>query len=191
MPEKPNQILRCSGVPINFDTHQRSVSLFYDIDNDDYLEIVLVGLKSKLISASSIVEAVVSKGLDCTLSIRQFKKPRGYSNKADFKLYITTMLPLNQWLVDFITLSSDFNGDGRKDLVVKRAPTQYNIYLSSSTSPFYDREPKLQLEVPAEGRMFIEDLNSDGISDIYVINYEKGKIAIFLSKSWEAKGALR
>ena len=96
LPEKPNQVLRCSGVPINFDTHQRSVSLFYDINNDGFLEIVLVGLKSKLISASSIVEAVVSKGLDCTFSIRQFKKPGGYSNKADFKRDITTMLPLNQ-----------------------------------------------------------------------------------------------
>ena len=36
--------------------------------------------------------------------------------------------------------------------------------------------------------MFVEDLNNDGISDIYVINYEKGQIAVFLSKPTKEKG---
>jgi hypothetical protein len=37
--------------------------------------------------------------------------------------------------------------------------------------------------------MFVEDLNGDGISDIYVIDYEKGQITVFLSEPLKKKGA--
>jgi len=187
--EKPNQVLRCRGIPVKGDYPRPSYfSPFVDINKDGYLEIVMIELKALLLSASSILEAVVSKGLDWVLSIRQFKEGKGYSNRADFKMDITTILPISEQFVDFIKFDGDFNADGRPDFIVRRAPTQCSIYLSSPTGNFYDREPKLQLEVPAEGRTFVEDLNSDGISDIYLIDYEKGRIAVFLSESSQKKG---
>jgi len=189
LPEKPNQILRFSGMPINFNNQSSSVSLFYDIDNDGFLEIVLAELKTKPISASSFVEVAVSKGIDWILSIRQFKNPKGYSNDADFKLDVTTALPTSRWIEDLIALKGDFNADGRTDFIVRRSPTQCDIYISSSNSKFYEPQPKLQLQFPSEGRMFVEDLNGDGISDIYVIDYEKGQITVFLSEPLKKKGA--
>ncbi len=188
--EKPNQILRCSGMPINSDNQSRSISLFYDIDNDGVLEIVLAELKTKPISASSFVEIAVSKGIDWILSIRRFKKSGEYPNKADFKLSITTMLPLEQGVFDLINFNSDFNGDGYKDLMARCSPVRCDIYLSSATKDFYDPQPKLQLEIPEKGQTFIENLNSDGISDIYVIDYIKGRITLFLSEPLKKKGAL-
>jgi hypothetical protein len=189
LPEKPNQVLRYSGIPINILSSRKSVSLFYDIDNDGTLEIVLIDLKRKPISASSFVDMAVDRGLDWVLSIRRFNKSEGYPQKADFQLDITTSIPIDVWIVDLVTFDGDFNKDGRKDLIVRRTDTQCDIYLSSSKNKFYDPQPKLQLQIPSEGRLFTEDLNGDGISDICVIDYEKGRITVFLSEPVKEKGA--
>jgi hypothetical protein len=142
-------------------------------------------------SVSSAIEMAVSKGMEFTISIRKFKKSNGYSNKADFKMDITVLLDGSYGVPRFVTFDGDFNGDGRKDLVVNRSPAQCDIYLSSAASGFYDRQPQLQLEVPVEGRMVIEDLNQDGLSDIYVIDRAKGQIDVFLSNGQNKKGSLR
>jgi hypothetical protein len=189
LPEKPSQVLRCRGIPVKGDYPLPSYfSPFVDINKDGYLEIVMIELKDRLLSASSITEAVVSKGLDWILSIRQFREGKGYPDRADFKMDITTILPISEQFVDFIRFGGDFNTDGRPDFIIRRAPTQCNIFLSSLANGFYEKESKLQLEVPPEGRMFVEDLNSDGISDICLIDYEKGRIAVFLSESSQRKG---
>ncbi|MDH4241941.1 MAG: VCBS repeat-containing protein, partial [Phycisphaerae bacterium] len=190
--EKPSQVLRCRGIPVKGDYPGPShFSPFVDINKDGYPEIVMIELKDRLLSASSLVEAIVSKGLDWILTIRQFKKGKGYSNQADFKMDVTTMLPISEQFADSINFDGDFNADGRPDLIIRRDLTQYNIYLSSLATGFYERESKLQLEVPAEGRMSVEDLNSDGISDIYLVDYEKGRVAVFLSESSRKKGPLQ
>jgi hypothetical protein len=54
---------------------------------------------------------------------------------------------------------------------------------------FFEQQPRLQIETPQKGKIFVEDLNSDGISDIYVIDYERGRIAVFLSGPMHEKGA--
>ena len=192
LPEKPNQILRCRGMPINVNYYNQTVSLLYDINNDGVLEIVLVALKTKPISASSLVDAVLSKSLDCVLSTRLFKKGRGYSNQADFSIDVATVLPLSfSWVADLIGFEGDFNADGRTDLIVRRAPNQSDVYLSSTTSGFYERKPALAFKVPPEGRRFVKDLNSDGVSDIYLVDYRKGQITVFLSESSKKRGASR
>jgi hypothetical protein len=187
--EKPNHVLRYSGIPINILYPQESASLFYDIDNDGTLEIVLIDLKRKPISVDSFIDMAVDKGLDWVLSIRRFDESEGYPKKADCQLDITTSISPNVWIDDLVTFDGDFNNDGLKDLIVKRTDTQCDIYLSSSNSKFYDPQPKLQLQIPSEGRVFVEDLNGDGISDIYVIDYEKGQITLFLSEPLKKKGA--
>ena len=182
--EKPSQVLRCRGIPVKGDyPGPSSFSPFVDINKDGYPEIVMIELKAQLLSVSSLLEAVVSKGLDWILSIRQFKEGKGYSNRADFKMDVTTMLPISEQFAYSINFDGDFNADGRPDLIIRRTQTQCDIYLSSLSNGFYEKESKLQLGVPTEERMSVEDLNSDGISDIYLIDYEKGRVAVFLSES--------
>jgi hypothetical protein len=182
--EKPSQVLRCRGMPIRGDYPGPSYfSPFFDINKDGYPEIVMIELKGRLISVSGLVEAVVSKGLDWVLTIRQYKEGKGYSSVADFKMDITTMLPVSSEFADSINLEGDFNADGRPDIIIRRDRFQCDIYLSSLSTGYYGRESKLQLELLPGGRLFVEDFNSDGISDIYMIDYEKGKIAVFLSES--------
>ena len=184
IPEKPSQVLRCRGIPVKGNYPGPSFfSPFVDIDKDGYPEIVMIELKAQLLSVSSLLDAVVSKGLDWVLTIRQFKEGKGFSNQADFKMDITTMLPMSEGFAYSINFDGDFNSDGRPDLIIRRDLTNWNIYLSSLANGFYEKESKLQLEVPEQGQMFVQDLNNDGISDIYLIDYEKGLINVFLSES--------
>ena len=183
LPEKPGQVLRCRGIPVKGNyPGPSSFSPFVDINKDGYPEIVMIELKAQLLSVSSLMEAIVSKGLDWVLSIRQFKEGKGYSNQADFKMNITTMLPMSEGFAYSINFEGDFNTDGRPDLIIRRDMTNWNIYLSSLANGFYEKESKLQLEAPEQGQMFVRELNNDGISDIYLIDYEKGRITLFLSE---------
>ncbi len=183
LPEKLSQVLRCRGIPVKGNyPNPSSFSPFVDINKDGYPEIVMIELKDQLLSVSSLVEAVVSKGLDWILSIRQFKEGKGYPNRADFEMDITTMLPMSEQFAYSINFEGDFNSDGRPDLIIRRDLTNWNIYLSSLANGFYEKESKLQLEAPEQGQMFVRELNSDGISDIYLIDYEKGRITLFLSE---------
>lgn len=183
LPEKPSQVLRCRGIPVEGNYPGPSFfTPFVDINKDGYPEIVMIELKAQLLSISSLLEAVVSKGLDWVLTIRQFKKGKGYSNQADFKMDITTMLPMSEGFAYSINFQGDFNTDGRPDLIIRRDLTNWNIYLSSLANGFYEKESKLQLEAQEQGQMFIRELNNDGISDIYLIDYEKGRITVFLSE---------
>ena len=187
--EKPNQVLRCRGIPVKGNYPSPSFfSPFVDINKDGFLDVVMIELKVRLLSAGNLVEAALSQGLNWILSIRQFKEGKGYSNRADFKMDITTMLPMAEQFAYSVTFDGDFNADGRPDLIIRRDPTQCDIYLSSPANGFYEQESKLQLKVPPEGQISVKDLNSDGISDFHLIDYEKGQIAVFLSQSSQKKG---
>ncbi|MHC4571287.1 MAG: FG-GAP repeat domain-containing protein [Planctomycetota bacterium] len=192
LPEKPDQILRCRGLPIIGDYPGPSYWIpFFDINNDGFLDIVFMELKTIPTSVSAFFEMLASKGMDWTLTVRLYKVGKGFSSRTDFKMDFKAMLPFSENFADLINLEGDFNADGRKDLIIRRSPTQSDIYFSSLSNGFFEREPKLQFEMPAEGRTSVEDLNGDGISDIYLINYVKGRITVFLSKSLSKKGALQ
>jgi hypothetical protein len=181
LPEKADQILRLDGMPIRIGDKKRQRSIFMDINGDGLEEIVLVKLKKMLLSVDSILEAAISKGLDCVLTIRSYESGKGYSNKADFQLDVTTELPVNSWLTDYITFDGDFNSDGKTDIIIKRSSSQSDIYLSMPGEGYYSRKPQIQLEKPGEGHVAAEELNGDGISDIYVIDFENKVMTIFLS----------
>ena len=183
LPEQPSQVLRCRGIPIQPDYNNRHVSLLGDVNNDGLLDIILAKLKIKPLSASSLFEAISSKGMDWVLTVRLFKKPKGYSKQADFRMDITTMLPMYGWAMDFINFGGDFNADDRKDLIIKRSPTRSEVFLSSVSNGFFDRKAKLQFELPTERRWSTKDLNGDGISDVFVIGYRgDGQLTLFLSE---------
>jgi hypothetical protein len=184
LPPKPSQILRCAGLPMDVNNERDSVSfsLFRDIDNNGTLEMALISLRNKPVSVGNLIDMLVSKGLDCTISVRTFGTAKGFSRNADFQVPVTTMLPLYNRLSDLITLDHDFNGDGKKDLMVRRDPVQYDIYLSSPQGQFIDPKPTLQLAVPERSRMRVLDLNNDRFSDLYAEDLEQHQITVYLSQ---------
>ncbi|MHC4478111.1 MAG: FG-GAP repeat domain-containing protein [Planctomycetota bacterium] len=190
LPEKPDQILRCRGIPIIGD-HPGSghSNPFYDINNDGFSDIVFMEFKNLLTSVGALFEMLTSEGMDWILTVRLYKSGKGFSDRADFKMDFKTMPPFSEHFADLINIEGDFNADGRKDLIIKRSTTQSDIYVSSLSNGFFEQQPRLRLETPLKGRIFVEDLNNDGISDIHMTDCENGRIAVFLSEPMKEKGA--
>jgi hypothetical protein len=191
LPEKPDQILRCRGMPIIGDyPHPRYCDPFFDINNDGFSDIVFMEIKKLLTSVNALFEIFTSEGMDWILTVRLYKPDKGFSNRADFKMDFKAMLPFSENFADLINIEGDFNADGRKDLIIRRSATQSDMYVSSLSNGFFEQQSKLRLETPQKGQISVEDLNNDGISDIFVIDYENGRIALFLSEPFKEKGAL-
>jgi len=191
LPEEPDQILRCRGIPVVGDyPGPREVSPFIDTNKDGLADIVMMELKDRPVSPSSLVKIVISRGLDWVLTVRLFRKEKGFNNRADFSMDIATMLPTSEQFGDVANFDGDFNGDGRPDLLIRRSPTQSYVYLSSVSNGFFNPKSQLKLEVPAEGWTAVKDLNGDGVSDVYLIDYGKGEITVFLSERSNKKGAV-
>lgn len=185
LPEEPDQILRCRGLPIAGDYPDPTYcSPFFDINNDGFLDVAMMELRTVPTSASALLEMAASNAMAWTLTVRLSNEPKGFSDRADFRMDFMTMLPISESFEDAVNLKGDFNADGRKDLIVRRSPTQSDIYLSSLRTGFFEREPKIQLQVPAEHQTSsLKDLNGDGMTDISLIDYEQGQIIVFLSET--------
>jgi hypothetical protein len=134
-----------------------------------------------IVSVSTLFEIFTSESMNWILTVRLYHSGKGFSDKADFKMDFKAMLPFSENFADLINIEGDFNTDGRKDLIIRRSSTQSDIYVSSLSNGFFEQQPILRLEMPQKAKIFIEDLNTDGISDIFAIDYEKGRITLFLS----------
>jgi hypothetical protein len=190
LPKKPDQILRCRGMPIRGDHPESGHSTpFYDINNDGFSDIVFMEFKNMLTSVGALFEMLTSEGMDWVLTVRLYKPGKGFSDRADFKMDVKTMPPFSENFTDLINIKGDFNADGRKDLIIRRSITQSDIYVSSLSNGFFEQQPRLQLETSLKGQISVEDLNSDGISDIHMTDHENGRIAVFLSEPMKEKGA--
>jgi hypothetical protein len=86
-----------------------------------------------------------------------------------------------EWLRSLIAVEGDLNGDGRPDCVVARLPTLLQIYFSTAGRGFFQEKPSLEVRPAVEGEITLDDLNSDGLSDICVSSQEERRISLFLS----------
>ncbi|OPZ11994.1 MAG: FG-GAP repeat protein [candidate division BRC1 bacterium ADurb.BinA364] len=65
-----------------------------------------------------------------------------------------------------IDLSGDFNGDGRRDLLVRRSETQIELRLMSSSKRAFSKIADAVFEVDENQSVRAVDLNGDGKSDL-------------------------
>jgi hypothetical protein len=186
LPEQPTQVLHCRGFPIPVGPKQR-LSPMGDLNGDGRCELVLVTLKLVITSWSSMLEAALSHGVDWELTIRSFHRD-GFSRSPDASIPMTTMLPDQQGPQRFFLIDGDFNGDGRRDVLVKRSPTQWDVFLSSTNGSWFTPQPGLTFEIPMEGLFEIKDLNGDGVSDLVAHAGDEPRLFIFLSQSHRTKG---
>lgn len=186
LPEQPTQVLHCRGFPIPVGPQQR-VSPMCDLNGDGRCELVLVALKVVITSWSSMLEMFLSHGVDWELTVRSFHRD-GFSRSPDASIPMTTVLPDEQGAQQFFLIDGDFNGDGRRDVLVKRSPTQWDVFLSSTNGSWFAPQPGLTFEIPTEGHFEIKDLNGDGVSDLVVHATDEPRLFIFLSQSHQTKG---
>jgi hypothetical protein len=189
LPEQPTQVLHCHGFPIPLGSTWRR-SPVHDLDGNGVCELVLLEIKTRIISESGLVEMVVSHGLDWALTIRSFHHG-AFSRSPDASVPVTGILPSEVLAGWPFLVQGDFNGDGRLDLLVRRSDTQWNIFLST-TDParrdWFAPQPAMTFDVPTRGYIEIQDLNGDGLSDIIWHEWDKPNLSIFMSPPRQAKG---
>ena len=163
LPERPTQVLHCSGFPVQVGSNQQT-SAFCDLDGDGRSELLLFSPRTVFMSSSGVMEMVLSRGMDLVLNIRTFHQ-NGYSLSPDATLGVRSMVLPGE--IDALFLvDGDFNGDGRRDLLVKRSASEWDVYLSSAAGGWFLENPRLKFDIPMDGHFTIQDLNGDGISDL-------------------------
>lgn len=179
LPQQPSQVLRCRGFPLRAGPEDRGVPLV-DLDGDGHCELVLARLKPSVLTSGGIADVVVSGAMDWVLAVRTFKNG-AFSTRADASLTFTTMLPPEKGPENFIFLEGDFNGDGRRDLLVRRSPTLWQVYLSTTNGSWFQPKPGLTFDIAEDGEFFIADLNGDGCSDLVVQPWNQPRLLVFMS----------
>ncbi len=187
LPTRPTLVLRHSGLPIGVDRKSRD-SPFWDLDGDGRCELILASLKTRITSWSGLVNLAVSGGVDWILTVRSGRDGT-YTGSPDFQMDLTSMTPQSPSLASLICFDGDFNGDGRKDILVERGPEQYDVYLSSPSTGYFQAGPALSFAAPIDVNIVnTADLNSDGISDLFVQDLKQAQIVVCLSQSNQRKG---
>ena len=187
LPEQPTQVLHCHGFPIPIGSTKKR-SPVHDLDGDGVCELVLLEMKTRIISESGLVEMMASHGVDWALTIRSFHHG-AFSHSPDASAPVTIILAdWNELWAWPICIQGDFNGDGRPDLLVRRSDNQWNIFFSTSDGHWFAPQPAMTFDAPTRGYYEIKDLNGDGLSDIIWHEWDKPNLSIFMSPPRPAKG---
>jgi hypothetical protein len=180
LPERPGEILHCSGFPVGVGERRRW-SCVCDLDGDGTCELVLAAARTVIASSSGVVEMVLTKGVDFAINIRSLHHGT-YSKSPDTWVDVTSAIAPDLDARELFVLDGDFNGDHRKDLVVRRNTEEWDVYFSTAGGTWFLEKPRLKFESPMDGYLDIEDMNGDGLSDLAIESWEKPAIALFLSR---------
>lgn len=144
-----------------------------DLDGDGYGDMSLWSVKMGL---WPMVEILLRKIIHVNAQIYHGAWPQGFSAKPDserdFELYIDADRP------DFIrglvpNTEGDFNRDGIRDLVASKGEGKLAIYLGTAKRDFESR-PWAALEAPGVNYVTPDDLDGNGLCDLYGYHVEEG-----------------
>jgi hypothetical protein len=186
LPVRPSQTLHCSRFVIPIGSNQKW-SPVHDLRGDGNHELVLFEFTTVFTSPSGLVEMALSRGIECSLTIRTFH--RGvFARFPDASLPVKVVMSLEELGEWSFLIQGDFNGDGHPDFLVRRSETQWNIFFSTSDGRWFAPQPGMTFEAPAQGYIEVKDLNGDGLSDIIWHQWDKPDLTIFMSPSHPAGG---
>lgn len=155
-----------------------------DIDGDGFIDLVLG--YGQFDSKEGIKKAIIAKKLDHTLRFH-FYDGKGFAKNPDFETKISVTLPQrgpifasrNNRVKDRMNLDGDFNGDGKRDLLVMDKADKASVYFFISRKKGFSKKANMRFKIKRMRGIIISDLNKDGISDLIV---SEDKLKVFLSK---------
>jgi len=68
---------------------------------------------------------------------------------------------------ELLNVTGDFNGDGHRDLAIRRSARAIEIRLAQGWNAFETR-PAAEIEIPESAQVSVADINDDGLSDVLV-----------------------
>ena len=161
-----------------------------DVDGDGLPDLEL-GFTQKD-SRDSLMKQITTKELDYRLRFYFNRGESGFPKEADCQCDVELHLDRTElrlglghrdYFVRSVMLEGDFNGDGKKDLLVRDRSDGFSIYYFISRQAGFSTKPDLSLNCPGEiDEWEITDLNNDGASDLIVKLAQGNLWRIFLSQ---------
>jgi hypothetical protein len=149
-------------------TEARLVSnALFDFDRDGRSELLRLEFRFSLLE---LVELLVSREVDLTLSIHRYDGAAGFDGKPWMKKNVSIPFSFETFRPKgFIaTANTDVNGDGLIDLVSSGGGKWLEVYLGDRDKPFAKRNGRQEL--PTAGVIHFGDFDRDGLADFVIFD---------------------
>lgn len=160
-----------------------------DVDGDGFMDLVLGDIP--IDSREGVRNMVTAAMVNLDLRLHFFRPGAGFSSEPDYKRRVPVYFGRNlAWSPDerlysdkLLSLNGDFNGDGKKDLLVRDGRNKISVYFFNSRETGFSTRADLEFSCPEQMDWWqIRDLNGDGISDLIVKLEGQDRFRIFISQ---------
>ena len=160
-----------------------------DLDGDGFPDMVL---GYSLLDKEGLRKQVIAKQLDYTLKFYFNRSGSGFPKTSDCQRDVAIHLDQHSLMFGWgqsdsfshlVNLTGDFNGDGKKDLLVRDHSEHISIYFFVSRERGFNQNADLTFSCPEPIEwMRVADINGDGVSDLIVKMQERDAFRIFTSE---------
>jgi hypothetical protein len=180
IPAEPQQVFRKND--------WTAVLPVVDVDGDGFPDLVLG--YSHVEDKEGLSKMITSKELDYSLRFFFQRPGGGFPKEADCQRNVVIHLNradmnenMRQYFGSYVRIGGDFNGDGKAALLVRDHGDEISAYFFVSREKGFSPKPDLRFSCPGHiDGWQVEDLNSDGISDVIVKLGKQNGYRIFISQ---------
>jgi len=183
IPAVPQQVLRkndsMSALPV------------VDVNGDGYFDLALGS--APFDSREDLRRMIMTRRASLSLGFFFYRPGSGFPKEPDCQAGITihvdqySLYPvrsLREHFEQYVSLRGDFNGDGKKDLLVRERSDQISVYFFVSRQKGFSKSDSLKFVSPEPIEWLkVEDLNGDNVSDVIVKYLKRDVLRVFLSSA--------